>query len=168
MQTLVSDAPPPTQLLEGLNCSCAFSHPTVSHSCLGSNVDPVAMALPVQSFVGAVEDLSSCLATKDTLQGLHMVGSRVSTSSWGLSYTSSPQGCYKWRWRLYLRGLPRAIPVCTRVRRAVLERANVPRCGLHSPPFAHADTLSYFLKCTIYSPVRLCLKQRSRTHSRVG
>lgn len=72
-----------------------FSCPIVIHPPLGSSIDPVAMALPEQMpCVGTVEDLAFCLVTKYTPQRLYVVGSRVSNSHAGDSYTSlSPQGC---------------------------------------------------------------------------
>lgn len=56
---------------------------------LRSGVDPVAMASPEQlPFVGAVEDLTSCLVTKYTLRGLYVVGSGSRV------FDSYPGGCF--------------------------------------------------------------------------
>lgn len=54
------------------------------------------------------------------------------------------------------------------VGRSVHEITNVPDCGLHPSPPAHAATLSCFCSHSIYSLVQLHLKHRSRTHSGVG
>lgn len=54
------------------------------------------------------------------------------------------------------------------VGRSVHEITNVPDCGLHPSPLAHAATLSCFCSHSIYSLVQLHLKHRSRTHSGVG